>query len=82
VWGLRRIADVLKPGGLLIIESGFIEGFGDLPILFCPIGTDSPYEATSVTFFNSAGITDTLLSIGYSSMQFEDMFHQLFDEQL
>src|ERR1700730_3340025 len=44
IWGLRRIADVLKPDGVLIIEGGFIEAFADLPILFCPIGSDSPYD--------------------------------------
>jgi SAM-dependent methyltransferase len=81
MWSLRRIADVLKPGGTLIIEGGFIEGFGDLPILFCPIGTDSPYELTSVTFFNEAGVTDTLLSIGFSSVQLQDTFFPRFDEE-
>ncbi|MGO9008186.1 MAG: class I SAM-dependent methyltransferase [Beijerinckiaceae bacterium] len=81
IWSLRRIADVLKPGGALIIEGGFIEGFGDLPILFCPIGTDSPYEITSVTFFNEAGITDTLLSLGFSAVQLHDTYSHTFNEQ-
>ena len=74
IWGLRRIADVLKPSGVLIIESAFIEGFADLPVLFCPIGTDSPYEPTSITYFNEAGIADTLVSIGFSEIQCHDSF--------
>jgi SAM-dependent methyltransferase len=78
IWALRRIADVLKPDGVLIIESGFMEGFADLPLLFCPIGTDSPYEPTSVTYFNEAGITDTLLSIGFSGIQLHDTFYYAF----
>lgn len=82
MWALRRIADVLKPGGILIIESAFIEGFADLPLLFCPIGTDSPYEATSVTFFNEAGITNTLLSIGFSGIQHHDTFNYAFDDKV
>jgi SAM-dependent methyltransferase len=79
-WGLRRIADVLKPSGVLIIESGFIEGFADLPILFCPIGTDSPYEPTSITYFNEAGIADTLVSIGFSDIRQHDSFCYGFTE--
>jgi SAM-dependent methyltransferase len=81
VWGLRQIADVLKPDGILIIESGFIEGFADLPVLFCPIGTDSPYEPTSVTYFNEAGITDTLLSIGFTEIRHHDSFNYLFSKE-
>jgi SAM-dependent methyltransferase len=81
IWSLRRIADVLKPGGTLILEGGFIEGFGDLPILFCPIGTDSPFEITSVTFFNEAGITDTLMSLGFSDIQLHDTYSHTFTEQ-
>jgi SAM-dependent methyltransferase len=69
VWGLRRIADVLNPHGTLLIEGGFIEAFGDLPVIFCPIGSDSPFEPTSVTFFNEAGLVDTLLSLGFSRIK-------------
>ena len=82
IWALRRIADVLKPDGILIIEGGFIEGFADLPILFCPIGTDSPYESTSVSYFNEAGITDTLLSIGFSGIRHHDTFNHTFNDKL
>lgn len=81
IWALRRIADVLKPDGILIVESAFIEGLADLPLLFCPIGTDSPYEPTSVTFFNEAGITDTLLSVGFSAIQHHDTFNYAWNEQ-
>jgi SAM-dependent methyltransferase len=81
VWGLRRIADVLAPGGILLIEGGFIEAFADLPVVCCPIGTDSPFEPTSVTFFNEAGLTDTLLSIGFSEIRCECTFLHTFEPQ-
>jgi SAM-dependent methyltransferase len=68
-WALRRIGDVLKPGGTLLIEGGFIDGLADLPVTFCPVGTDSPYEPTSVTFFNAAGLTATLLSLGFADIK-------------
>jgi SAM-dependent methyltransferase len=74
IWGLRRIADVLKPDGVLIIEGEFIGAFADLPIRFCPIGSDSPYDGISVAFFNEAGIIDTLFSLGFSKIQRHDTF--------
>jgi SAM-dependent methyltransferase len=73
-WVLRRINDVLKRNGLLIIEGGFLDGFADLPLLFCPIGSDSPYEASSVTFLNEAGLKDALISIGFSNVQWHTSF--------
>jgi len=79
VWGLRRIADILNPNGILLLEGGFIEAFADLPVICCPIGTDSPYEGSSVTFFNQAGLTDTLLSIGFSMIRHWETFCRTFD---
>jgi 2-polyprenyl-3-methyl-5-hydroxy-6-metoxy-1,4-benzoquinol methylase len=69
VWALRRIVDVLKSGGVLLIESAFLDGMEDFPIMFCPVGTDSIYEPTSVTFFNEPGITATLLSLGLADIR-------------
>jgi hypothetical protein len=34
--------------------------------MYCPTGSDSPYEPTSITFFNVKGLSDTLRSIGVS----------------
>jgi SAM-dependent methyltransferase len=79
VWALRRIADILSPRGILLIEGGFIEAFGDLPVLFCPIGSDSPFEPSSVTFFNQAGLTDTLLSIGFSKIKLRKTYLPAFE---
>jgi 2-polyprenyl-3-methyl-5-hydroxy-6-metoxy-1,4-benzoquinol methylase len=79
IWALRRISDILSPSGTLLIEGGFIDGFGDLPILFCPVGTDSPYEPTSVTFFNEAGLSGALKSLGFSDVRCLRTFLPTFD---
>lgn len=76
IWALRRIADVMKPGATLLIEGGFMDGLADLPVMFCPSGTaGSPYgDASSVTFFNEAGLTATLTSLGFSNIQCRGSF--------
>jgi hypothetical protein len=35
-------------------------------MLYCPVGDESPYEATSCTFFNEKGLGATLESLGFS----------------
>ena len=64
MWGLKRVRDVLAPHGWLLIETAIYLGHPDLPLLFCPIDEESPYEPSSVTFFNVKGLTDTLSSMG------------------
>lgn len=63
-WALKLIKDVLKRDGCLVIETAVMLDDKKKALLFCPIETESPYEATSVTFFNLKGLKDTLTSFG------------------
>jgi len=63
-WGLKCVADALEEGGTLIIETGILVDDNSRPLLFCPIGNESPYEPTSCTFFNLKGLSDSLFSLG------------------
>lgn len=62
--GLRKAADLLKDGGMMILETAYLAELPDLPILLCPVGDFSPFEPTSVTFFNRRGLSDSLASFG------------------
>src|SRR5262249_46689676 len=63
-WALKLVRDVLKEDGHLILETAIMVDSNDHAMLHCPIGSDSPYEPTSCTFFNMKGLTDTLQSLG------------------
>ena len=63
-WSLRIVKNVLATGGVLILETAVCLHADDHAILYCPIGEDSPYEATSCTFFNEKGLKSTLCSLG------------------
>lgn len=66
-WGLKKIADCVKTGGLLLIESGALSdtlSTQHSDMLFCPV-ENSPYEVTSCTFFNRQGLTTTMRSLGF-----------------
>jgi SAM-dependent methyltransferase len=68
-WGLRALRDVMKPGGHLLIDTAVYEGVQDSPLLYCPVGPESPYavfgDSTSSTFFNEKGLVDTMESMGF-----------------
>lgn len=63
--GLNVLGRSLKMGGKLLIESGMMDRYQDLPMMYCPVRS-SPYEITSCTFFNLAGLTETLWSLGFT----------------
>jgi SAM-dependent methyltransferase len=63
-WGLKRLHDVLVPGGALLLETAVWLDDNERAVLYCPVGPDSPYEPTSCAFFNRKGLCDTLRSLG------------------
>jgi tRNA (mo5U34)-methyltransferase len=70
-WALKLIRDVLSPGGVMIVETGVLADANRHALLFCPAREDSPYEPTSVTFFNQKGLRDTLGSMGFEVLSSE-----------
>jgi SAM-dependent methyltransferase len=68
---LKLICDVLNEGGQLVLETAVFLDRGRRPLLFCPIGGESPYEPTSCTFFNTRGLKDTLGSFGLTVQRTE-----------
>jgi SAM-dependent methyltransferase len=62
-WALRLIRDVLVDGGQVLIETALLDAWDSQALLYCPIGAESPYEPTSVTFQYSR-LIDTLHSLG------------------
>jgi|LakMenEpi03Aug12_release.lakeMendotaPanAssembly.Ray.scaffolds.fasta_scaffold01323_50 SAM-dependent methyltransferase len=61
---LKIISDLLKPGGTLILETGIFADFDMHALLHCPSQNESPYDTSSVSFFNRKGMIDSLASFG------------------
>jgi SAM-dependent methyltransferase len=64
VWALKLVRDVMNEGGHLVLETAMFVDDNRLPLMYCPIGSESPYEPTSCTFFNTKGMIATLYSLG------------------
>ena len=61
---LKTLSDLLPDGGRMIVETGVFADDDKRALLFCPVGGESPYEASSVSFYNRKGMIDTLRTFG------------------
>jgi SAM-dependent methyltransferase len=61
---LNTLAELLLEGGRMIIETGIFADDDERALLFCPVGQESPYEPSSVTFYNRKGLIDSLRTFG------------------
>jgi 2-polyprenyl-3-methyl-5-hydroxy-6-metoxy-1,4-benzoquinol methylase len=61
---MRVIRDLLVDGGRLVVETAVFADANRHAYLYCPIGDENPYDATSVTLFNTKGLRDSLRSFG------------------
>lgn len=66
---IKRIADSMKPGGTLLIETALMLNHHQFPFVYVPAPANSPYEPTSVTFFNHRALVDTLESMGFEDVE-------------
>lgn len=68
VWGLKKLADMLRYGGTLILETGVLDSFNDLPLMLYTPDQTSPYEYTSPTFFNLPCLHNALAQTGFDNI--------------
>lgn len=64
--GLKKVAEACKIGGNILIEGGFLvsEQLKNDEILWCPSPERSPYDPSSVTFFNACAMNATMKTLG------------------
>lgn len=71
---MRILRDLLAPNGILVLETAILRIHEGTALLYCPAPKDSPYEKTSVTFFNPRGMLDSLASFGYRTEGHDYLF--------
>jgi SAM-dependent methyltransferase len=68
-YGLRRVAETLNDGGLLLLESAILLSHWRHPFVYTPATQDSPYDPSSVTFFNHKAMMATLGDMGFNNIE-------------
>jgi SAM-dependent methyltransferase len=66
--GLKRVADATKPGGQVILETGALLSLAEHPLVYSPPPEQSPFDPTSVTFFNHAALVAALQTFGFDQI--------------
>jgi len=81
---LKIISDLLNENGILLVETAMCKIENNKSVLYCPTGKESPYEPTSVSFFNLKGLIDTLKTFdldvfnqSHSTEKNSDIFRQV-----
>jgi SAM-dependent methyltransferase len=74
VYALKLIRDLLNDGGTLLLETAVLPAWERYQMLYCPTAEASPYEPTSVTFFNNNGMRSTLESLGYRVLSTDRLY--------
>jgi SAM-dependent methyltransferase len=67
--GLKRIADATKPGGTLLLETALMLNHHHHPFVYVPPPQESPYEPTSISFFNHRALVAALESMGFENVE-------------
>jgi len=77
-WVMKSLQSCLKPGGILVIETGILASMNQLPMMFCPAGeVKGPYDPTSCTFFNITGMKCTLQSMGFVDIKLDSIIRHV-----
>ena len=80
-WGLKRVRDVLKDDGTLVLETAVLDDDNKYPLLYCPHTSPLPTDITSCTFFNVQGLKETLISLGMSVESVNYLYPQGYQKQ-
>jgi SAM-dependent methyltransferase len=75
--GVKRLSDMLAEGGTLILETALLDHFDDFPILFYPFHRQSPFEASSPSFFNLACLENAFQQAALSKPRMLKRFNSL-----
>lgn len=67
---IKNIRNILKDDGVMLLETAIYTRLNKMPMLYCPIGKESPYESSSVTFFNRKGLIDSLSTLRFSTFEY------------
>jgi hypothetical protein len=55
----------MKEGGVLVLECGYLNAFNGIPLMYVPVGSESPTLSRESTFFNKESLMNALSTYGF-----------------
>jgi hypothetical protein len=77
---IRTLSRLMKEGGTLVLECGYLNAFDGVPVMYIPVGSESPMLSRECTFFNRESLMNALTSYGFHDFKFHNEFTHGFDK--
>ena len=77
---IRTLSRLMKEGGTLVLECGYLNTFDGVPVMYLPVGSESPMLSRECTFFNKESLMNALASYGFHNFKIHNEFTHGFDK--
>jgi len=65
---IRTLSRLLKEGGTLVLATHFVDVMPGVPMLYMPIGSETPFGSMGCTYLNKAGLLNALACYGFQDV--------------
>jgi len=62
---IRTLTGLMKEGGTLVLQTDYLDCYPGVPLMYAPIGSESPTNAYGCTYFNKDGLLNALACYGF-----------------
>jgi SAM-dependent methyltransferase len=62
---IRTLSRLMKQGGTLVLSTDYLDCYPGVPLIYTPLGSESPTSAFGCTYFNKEGLLNALASYGF-----------------
>jgi len=62
---IRTLSGLMKAGGTLVLNTDYLDCYPGVPLMYAPIGSESPTNAYACTYFNKEGLLNALACYGF-----------------
>ena len=62
---IRTLSRLMKQSGTLVLNTDYLDCYPGVPLIYTPIGSESPTNAHGCTYFNKEGLLNALACYGF-----------------
>jgi 2-polyprenyl-3-methyl-5-hydroxy-6-metoxy-1,4-benzoquinol methylase len=62
---IRSLSGLMKEGGTLVLNTDYLDCYPGVPLIYTPLGSESPTNSYGCTYFNKEGLLNALACYGF-----------------
>ena len=62
---IRTLSRLMKEGGTLVLNTGYLNCYPGVPLMYTPVGSEAPVNSHACTYFNKEGLLNALTCYGF-----------------